>query len=81
MNLSGDGRRLQTCGGLAAQLFDSTLRTFLPEEMRQVTNVVSESIMSICCNMLCLIYVYIFCTILLCFNNEKDILTTHDAMG
>ena len=27
MNLSGDGRRLQTCGGLTAQLFDSTLRT------------------------------------------------------
>jgi hypothetical protein len=28
MTLSGDGRRLQTCGGLTAQLFDSTLRTF-----------------------------------------------------
>jgi hypothetical protein len=27
MILSGDGRRLQTCGGLTAQLFDSTLRT------------------------------------------------------
>jgi len=29
MILSGDGRRLQTCGGLTAQLFDSTLRTLL----------------------------------------------------
>jgi hypothetical protein len=29
MTLSGDGRRLQTCGGLAAQLFDSTLRTYI----------------------------------------------------
>ena len=29
MILSGDGRRLQTCGGLTAQLFDSTLRTFV----------------------------------------------------
>jgi hypothetical protein len=28
MTLAGAGRRLQTCGGLAAQLFDSTLRTF-----------------------------------------------------
>ena len=27
MTLAGAGRRLQTCGGLAAQLFDSTLRT------------------------------------------------------
>jgi hypothetical protein len=29
MTLAGAGRRLQTCGGLAAQLFDSTLRTFI----------------------------------------------------
>ena len=42
MTLPGGGLRLQTLGGLAAQLFDSTLRTFV-----RVADTLAAEVMSI----------------------------------
>jgi len=49
MILSGDGRRLQTCGGLTAQLFDSTLRTFFRGGVRLVVSLAAPFFLFLVC--------------------------------